>query len=53
MAPLPIPDGPPGGAFESAWVDAGAQARGILSGKLVCTAAAESGARHHCVAAAH
>ena len=35
----PIPDfGPPGGAFESAWVDAGAQARGILSGggKLVC-----------------
>ena len=35
----PIPDfGPPGNAFESAWVDAGAQARGILSGggKLVC-----------------
>jgi ADP-ribosyl-[dinitrogen reductase] hydrolase len=35
----PIPDfGPPGNAFESAWVVAGAQARGILSGggKLVC-----------------
>ena len=35
----PIPDfGPPGNTFESAWVDAGAQARGILSGggKLVC-----------------
>ena len=35
----PIPDfGPPGGAFESAWVAAGAQARDILSGggKLVC-----------------